>query len=437
MGNCNEKRRYYFGIDLGTTNSVLAYAEVDPDNQETTPISPEIVEINMPGRTNPRAYDTDKLLPSCVYFNRTGQSIVGTHAKGMLKSPHANVVKSIKTKMGTSAPIFGYSPEEISKQVLKALIDGVPGWVFPTDVFPPDEVVIGIPASFEPSMCRATLDAAKKAGIKNPILVHEPIAALHDYRNQQERGLFPVGVIGIEFTDEPKLILVFDLGGGTLDVTLHEVSLSNNGKLSVKELAISRYTSIGGDNFDKLLAKYFLDIHEKGRGGLTNRKQLKPQFQEYAEEAKINLSTHIEMNKLHGVFNPRTTQIGFTSLNRFRRPDGVFNYNLTLCEYEKVIAPLLAHHLTLNSNPMSSASKSSDNIIDPILNVLEKGQQKFGSEETIKPHAVLLNGAMTNLYTVQKRLKTLFQNVPVSPILDPDIAVARGAVIAHYDKYNP
>lgn len=437
MGKCNEKPHYYFGIDLGTTNSVLAWAKVDPSNLGETPINPQAVEIKMPARTNYRANGFGELLPSCVYFkDNQPNPIVGMYAKGMLISQPKNVVKSIKTKMGTAHSMFGYKPSEISARILQTLVDGVPIGFPRGDLL--NEVVIGIPASFEEGMCDATLEAAKNAGFINPILIHEPIAALYDYSNQQNKGLFPPGAAGIEFsTDEPKLILVFDLGGGTLDVSLHQVSLGSEQKLCVNEIAVSRYTSIGGDNFDNLLAEHFLDIYQRSLGILHNRDLLKPQFQEYAEQAKITLSAKIERDKLRGTFNPKTTQIEFTSLNRYQKQDGVFNYNLTLCKYEEIIAPLLAHNLTLKSVAMFSPSVPPDNIIDPVLDVLKEGQNSLDSKTIPEPDAVILNGAMTRLHTIQKRLADFFPCVSISSIGDQDVAVARGAVVEHYNRYNP
>ena len=441
MEKHNGKRRYYFGIDLGTTNSVVAWADIE--EQESEFIEPKVVNIKMPDPINDEATDDgDYWLPSCVYFrDDPPEKIVGKFAKGMLLARPTQVEKSIKTKMGTSYTNFGCDPKKISKYILEALYAGihVPG--FPTDEFL-KEVVIGVPASFETHMSDATLNAAKLARFQTPILIHEPVAAIYDYKNQRDRGTLPDWALGIEFkVNDPQLISVFDLGGGTLDVTLHKVSLCDNQKLSVKEIAVSRYTNIGGDNFDEKLAEHFLSIRKQEHSTLPITDSIKRQYQEYAEQTKIDLSDEIYAQQTAGTFDPKKCKIAFQSRGRDGMPDGVCmppNYDLTLCEYEEIVAPLLANHLTLSDVATFCPSTSFENIIDPILQVLQDGQSALKSETPITPDAVLLNGAMTRLHTIQERLKTFFPNkVTISPIVDPDKAVARGAVIAHYNMYNP
>ena len=442
MEKHNGKPRYYFGIDLGTTNSVVAWADIE--QQEGEFIEPKVVDIEMPDPINAAAIVYGDQLPSCVYFKDNRQEkIVGKYAKEMLLARPKDVEKSIKTKMGTSYTNFGCNPEEISKYILKALCDGIYVPEFPADEFLKDEflkeVVIGVPASFEPHMEESTREAAKLAGFQKSTLIHEPVAVIHDYSNQRNRGLLPDWGLG-EFNDNPQLILVFDLGGGTLDVTLHEVSLGDNQKLSVDKIAVSRYTDIGGDNFDEKLAEHFLGIRKRINPTFPIMASIERQYQEYAEQAKIDLSEEIYNQKAAGTFDPKKCKIAFQSRGRGGMPNGVCdppNYDLTLFEYEEIVGPLLANHLTLSDVATFCPSTSFENIIDPILQVLQDGQSALNSETPITPDAVLLNGAMTRLHTIQERLKTFFPDeVTVSPIVDPDKAVARGAVIAHYNMYN-
>ena len=418
MGKHNEKSRYYFGIDLGTTNSVLAWTKGDP---ETEVIEPKVVKIEMPSQIAPDrvpeasspwpAMEHNELLPSCVCFPYGRRDpIVGPHAKGALIRTGSRSVKSIKTQMGTgySREFDGnsYNAPEISAKILKALVDGAPSGFPKEDLL--EEVVICVPASFDNKMRDATKAAAKIAKFKNPILLDEPHAALYDYRNQQERGEFPPGAIGIEFSIEPKLILVFDLGGGTLDVSLHNVFYDPpKNKLLIQDSVVSRYTAIGGDNFDRLIAEYFLSH--------SVNKAPRSFVQEYAERAKIDLSNKSKAILRAGK-NPNTaeTQINIPVLGG--------SFDLTLSEYEKIVSPLLAHNLTLET-------VKSNNIIYPIVDVLKKWEKDFGFIP--EPDAVLLNGAMTRLHTIQKRLKDFFPSVPISVLGDPDKAVARGAVVHH------
>ena len=435
-----KKPRYYFGIDLGTTNSVLAWADIE--EEEGGFIVPKVVDINMPARADALARDKKDYLPSCVYFReKPPEIIVGTHAKGKRIGLPDRVEKSIKTKMGTSYKHFACNPQQISAHILRGLYNEVDDPRFPPIEALLEEVVIGVPASFEQDMCDATSEAAELARFKKSTLIHEPIAAMYDYKNQQNRGVLPNWVLDIEFSfDKPKYILVFDLGGGTLDVALYEVVLCNKQELDVKQIAVSRYTAIAGDNFDCLLAKHFLDIYEKITGIPPIASSIERQFQEYAEQAKIDLSHEIFARRTASSFDPKKCKIAFWSQGSDGTSDKICkppDYDLTLCEYEKIVAPLLGNHLTLSDVATFCSSIPPSNIIDPILYVLKKAQSELNSEKPIIPNAVLLNGAMTRFYTIRKRLETFFPGVNVSPIGDPDKAVARGAVIAHYNMHNP
>ena len=305
-----------------------------------------------------------------------------------------------------------YTAPKLSSKILTTLVDGVPTYVPKNELL--NEVVIGVPASFDAKMKKDTEDAARIAGFKTPILFDEPIAALYDYRNQQEQGKFPPGAVGIEFSDVPKLILVFDLGGGTLDVSLHKVTSAGGNKLNIQNSLVSRYTAIGGDNFDNLIAAYFLDKTGKPYS-------LKPFVQEYTEHVKIALS-HEATTRIRNGKNPNSAK------TRINIPVLGASFQLTLSEYKEIASSLLAYNLTLEA-------VNSNNIIYPIIDVLKKWEEKFGSIPT--PDAVLLNGSMTRFYTIQERLEHFFPDVPISNLGNPEIAVARGAVVEHYNMHNP
>ena len=420
MENQNEKPRYYFGIDLGTTNSVLAWAKGEQGSEF---IEPEVVKIGMPGHIN-HIPDTEnewpdivhgELLPSCVFFPPRGTTpIAGPHAKGELRHTPQRVVKSSKTEIGNPSYSkdfdgISYKAFEISAETLKTLVNGVPASVPRCELL--NEAVIGVPASFDATMRKETEKAAKKAGFKNPILFDEPIAALYDYRNRQERGLLHGRDMGIN-TTEPKLILVFDLGGGTLDVSLHKVTSAGRDKLNIPDSVVSRYTAIGGDDFDNLLATFFL----KKTGATAN---LRPYAREYAEDVKIALSNEADYRSDP---DSATTTISMPIL----KPG--FGLTLTLSKYEEIVSSLLAYSLTLTT-------VNSNNIVYPIIDVLKKWEAEFGFIPT--PDAVLLNGSMTRFYTIRKRLEHFFPDLPISDVGNQEMAVARGAVIKHYNRYHP
>ena len=424
---------YYIGIDLGTTNSVMAWGTLNP---QTNQLETKVVEIKM--MIERGGSGKKELLPSCVYFKEGGPPIVGEYAKTMIGRTN-RVVKSIKSKMGTQAQFdFDgslYDPAVISSQILKHLAASAESLFR----FIPDDVVVTVPASFDSDMREATIEAAKLAGFRTQeddgsprdILLDEPRAALYDFINRHNKGEFPD--ILIDFR-KPKTILVFDLGGGTLDVSLHSISYEQERyTLNVEDLAISRYTRIGGDDFDQKLADRFFDAYaDRLPNNLEDDEidMLKNKFREYAEQAKIDLSSEIENGKLMGYFDPESVE---TEIIQTPFENHVFEYDLTLYEYEQIIAPLLGLDFTLDAVNQLDTLSNCDNIVYPILDVLRKAEEKKGNIPSID--AVLLNGGMTNLHTIQERLETLFGFPPITAG-DPDKAVARGAVVYHYNLHR-
>ena len=428
-----DQRNYYIGIDLGTTNSVMGWGILNP---QTNQLDTKIVEITM--MIERGGIGKKALLPSCVYFKEGGPPIVGEYAKTMIGRTN-RVVKSIKSEMGTQTPFDfdgnTYDPAVISSQILKHLALSAKSLFN----FIPDDVVITVPASFDSDMREATIEAARLAGFRTEeddgsprdILLDEPRAALYDFVNKQNNGEIPETLIDFH---KSQTVLVFDLGGGTLDVSLHRVSYyQERYTLNIEDLAISRYTQIGGDDFDQKLADRFLEVYQDRVPNNFDDSQmdmLKSEFQEYAEQAKIDLSSEIENSKLIGHFDPESVKI---EIIKVPFENQVFEYDLTLSEYEEIIDPLLGPDLTLDAVNHLDKLSNCDNIIFPILDVLRKAEQKDGNIPNI--NAVLLNGGMTKFHTIQKRLETLFGFRPITAG-DPDKAVASGAVVYHYDLHR-
>jgi len=420
-----EKPNIYFGIDLGTTNSVISWGYLDPKTQD---FILDVIPIDMQVGANEVA--KNELLPSCVYFAEDSTQIVGPFAKTMIRTQERAVVKSIKSYMGTPRRFefhnTTYTPARISALILKMLADGAE-----IDLGSrPQDVVITVPASFNPDQRAATLEAAKLAGfqISDDILLDEPHAALYAFINRPNAQLL------IDFTD-PKLVMVFDLGGGTLDVSLHKISYGQNQNLDIGNVSTARYTQIGGDDFDKLLADHFIkDYDDKIPSSIDEIQMglMKKAFQEYAEQAKTDLGTKFQTRtKTHGAEpDPATVT---TKVLQTPYENRVFQYELTLSKYEQIIEPLLANHLNLNSvNDIDTLPFNDDNIIYPILDVLDKAKQRFGKLPQID--AVLLNGGMTRLHIIRERLRKFFgEDVHILEAGDPDKAVALGATYYHHD----
>ena len=432
------KKNYYLGIDLGTTNSLIAWGRIDP---RTNQIETKTIDINMMiagggmGRSN--------LLPSFVYFKEKSVPIIGAYAKDMQGRQPDRVVKSVKSLMGiTKALEFDgkkYTPAEISALILKHMVHSA-GSFFG---FVPDDVVIAVPASFDSDMRNATIEAARLAGFKiqeddgspRNILLSEPKAALYDFINRQNKGEIPDSLIDFR---EPKNVLVFDLGGGTLDVSLHKIFLNGEtGRIEIEDYSISRYTRIGGDDFDLYLVDEFMQVFSR-KVNLSElndfqRNDLRAKFLQIAEEAKIELSSEIENRRIAGLTDFDAVETEIIKANIF--DNKLFEYDLSLSKYEQLISPLLGKNLDLVSLQRIDEldGKQMNNIIYPILDVLRKANEKSGGETHVD--AVLLNGGMTKLYSIQKRLKDFFGFKPIA-VGDPDKAVARGAVVYHYDLHR-
>ena len=423
------------GIDLGTTNSVIAWGKVDSKNVE-----PEIIDVRMFNKEG--ALVSTPLLPSCVHFPiGKDYPIVGEYGKGFTDTDNKErTFKSFKIHMGDKNYVEkidgkSYSATDFSAMVLRHLKESAERTLFRNIPFP-DNVAIAVPASFEPHMEEATRKAAKLAGFKNPVLIQEPKAVLEDLEMRMFLGR--MGHIDFDF-EKPKLVLIFDLGGGTLDVSLYKVVFGEDRlDLQPKKIAVSRFTAIGGDNFDKKVRDYLLQKYiaisrftaiggddsdqeladyllQNYKGvGTSEKEELEHRFLLEAEYAKIELSIQIEKWKTFG----QSDKLDTDSIKADQ-------CKLSLSQYAEGVEELLAHDLTWDSIDQYNPAEKPENIIDPIFNVLKKSEKKLG--HIPKPDIVMLNGSMAKTYTIQERLKTFFGFSPVD-VGFLELNVARGAV---------
>lgn len=251
---------HYLGIDLGTTNSVIAWGS--PRSRLHDFFEPHVLEVEQLGFQGKTF--RGRRLPSAVFFKEGEAPIVGEFALKDAYStlPHL-VVRSVKSRMGSGQEVsvgsHKYTPAYISSLILRKLRAATRS-KFGAEL---EDVVITVPASFSPDMRQDTLDAARQAGFKiegsdgapRNMLLDEPRAALYFLIHQQKRGQISTSLV--DFTS-PKNILIFDLGGGTLDVSLCTVQSNYESlDLDVRDPFLARYSRIGGDNFDELIAKFF------------------------------------------------------------------------------------------------------------------------------------------------------------------------------------
>lgn len=424
------QNQFYIAIDLGTTNSVIARANFS--NGRLVPCVLDIPRKNETGSTS-----RDKLLPSVVYYskNRSGEmsADVGNYAKSRYGIKNNYVCKSVKSLMGRteSVPLAGEiedkTPADVSAQILRYLVNQTKKILHQTYL---NDVVITVPASFDSDQCQATIDAARSAGLNvdnsHDILLYEPKAVIYDFMRMQEDGEIPSNLLDLE---TEKNVMVFDLGGGTLDVTLHRVGRSENGLYNITDLAISRYTAIGGDNFDELLAADMLKKFEEDEDNVkisgNRREEVMCKLRRLAESMKLELSMEYTNSRDYGT--PIDDDCEFEVMDVNLYDSYALELTYTKAEIEEILAPLMGYNYKIDDvkKIQHMDEKDVNNIIYPILDVLEKA----GGD--VKIDAVLLNGGMTKFYLITERLKEFFGFEPLE-ISDPDLAVARGAVYYHY-----
>lgn len=439
------------GIDLGTTNSVLATVNMKPNGDLVS----KVVDIPRPVDIYSTVSSGSKLstmkrptLPSCIYYReeKNYEPLVGDFAKIQYPlRPHL-VAKSIKSQMGRpvaegiSGDIPDKTPAEISARILKHLLKATSS-IYRCEI---DDAVITVPANFDSAMCKATRDAAEMAGIKvrnadgseRPVLLSEPNAVVYDFLNQVRNGEISSHILDL---DESKNVLVFDFGGGTTDVTLHEIKRREDHKevLKVREIATNRYTLLGGDDFDEEIAiamyKRYLKQFASHPAVVTKlkqeRKMIMPQLRVYAEHLKLDLNERCSEDYCSG-WDDDDDEIYITTGGNMGGIGYSYDDTFSKEEVEEILASFMAKNLVFDDYKRMDKITATRNIIYPILDVLKKAADKMGTDH-VKVDAVLLNGGMSKFYMVKDRLKEFFGFDPIVA-LDPDQAVARGAAVYHY-----
>ncbi len=429
------EKQFYAAIDLGTTNSVISYGNIVNDK-----LKPVVLELDRKNETGSRS--RSPLLPSVVFYykNNEGKMVtdVGDYAKSRYGTRAGYVCKSVKSLMGVSdqvplvEEIEDKTPSDVSAQILSYMVNSAKTRLFQKEL---RDVIITVPASFDSDQCQATLDAARKAGLNvdnaHDILLYEPKAVIYDFMRMQEAGEIPSNLLSLE---TEKNVMVFDLGGGTLDVTLHRVGCSQEGVYNIRDLAISRYTLLGGDNFDELLARDMLSRFEEMYGitvSIKRREEVLCKLRKLAEHLKMELAMAYENARMSDLELPADYE--FEEMDVSLYDAYAFECTYTREEIEQILAPLMGYQYGLEDvgRIQKLGEKDVNNIIYPILDVLDKA----GGDTKID--AVILNGGMTKFYLIRNRLEEFFGFQPLTTS-DPDLAVARGAVYYHYclHKYH-
>ena len=440
------------GIDLGTTNSVIATINTKPNGD----IVSKVVEI-------PRAIDSYNVmgggvklssakgttLPSCIYYQeeKNYEPIVGDFAKNQYHLRTHLVSKSVKSKMGNefveglSDGIPDKTPAEVASRTLQHLIKAT-SKIYKTNI---TDAVITVPANFDSVMCRATRDAAELAGIKvknedgsdRPVLLSEPNAVVYDLINQIRNGEIADCILDL---NEKRNVMVFDIGGGTLDITVHEIeqrkSLENTVK--VNEIATNRYTLLGGDDFDEYIAMAMYDRYCQKASSYPeilqkikkDKEKIMPIFRIYAENLKIELNNEKSNDSAEDSWWDDEDEKIFNVGGAVGSVGFSYDDEFTDEEIEEILEPLMGYDFDIEDYKRLDKISNTKNIIYPVLDVLKKVSEKFETDE-FEIDAVILNGGMSKFYMVKDRIEKFFGFEPIIA-LDPDLAVARGAAVYHH-----
>ncbi|WMW22318.1 molecular chaperone DnaK [Methanolobus mangrovi] len=346
------------GIDLGTTNSCMAVIEGG---------EPTIIPNAEGGRTT----------PSVVGFSKKGEKLVGQVAKRQLITNSENSVSSIKRHIGESDYRVklidkDYSPQEISAMILRKLKEDAEAYLGETIT----QAVITVPAYFNDSQRQATKDAGTIAGLEVMRIINEPTAAALAY--------------GLDRDDEDHKILIYDLGGGTFDVSILELG---GGVFEV--LSTSGDTHLGGDDFDQRIVDYLVEEFKRNEGiDLSKDRAALQRLKDAAEKAKIELSGVATTN----------VNLPFITADANGQPKHI-DIDLTRAQFEKMTSDLLDRTMVSVNQAMKDAKLSAKDI-----------------------DRVLLVGGSTRMPAVSEAVKKATEKDPYKNI-NPDEAVAVGAAV--------
>lgn len=423
-------RKLCLGIDLGTTNSKAAFLDYRSNSKNISPEKLSIKQLGSSQREEQRDY-----LPSVVLFETDGNTVyVGEYARRYSVNFPDRSVRSIKRLMGKSwrhkVPGWNmlWTPQGISAFILRKIYNQATESLHDSqrDL---DSVTISVPASFGSRQRQATVQSAKLAGFVGDVrLIDEPSAALiHAIHDRYETG---------QDFDRKTNILVFDMGGGTLDVSLAVVEPKSD-LISVKVLSRSRYTELAGIEFDLRLSAYLVKRLEGLGLHINSQRDLQRVYRtalfDLAEPLKMDMSAFLKANSRWGThikqglpfdFDPNDLNQGVTIKPRERQMDlekGEFeleNIRVPFLHFSQVLAPFFAP--VQENDPDATGT-----IYGPIIKALK---EKGISEKEID--IVLLHGGMCQLPLIRFGLQNYFpENVEITPTPDAMTSVAQGAAL--------
>lgn len=407
----------YFGIDLGTTNTVVSMGSLTSDGV----IKSEKIKILQ--------FDEDKslvkdfTLPSMIYVDKYNEEFVGKIAKSIKCKNSKKVLSNTKRYIGTNQTwrlgnkIF--TAKDVSKIILKTCKESMKIYNNGNEV---EKVTITVPASFNTDQIKDTKDAAMEIGFKEVNLIPEPTAGLIDFINEQSNLKKHQRIINLE---KKSRIMVFDLGGGTCDVAVVDV-FTEGRKLYFSEVAIGRYDEVGGIDFDNKVATYKLnefliennidynDLEDIEKEGMIRSLRI------FSENAKEHISKCLENNSYFG------EKFNYIIENFYK--NNTYNFSIDKDEYDYIIKDFFINSVDIYKRDDEESKK---NIVDPIINTLN--DYKISKEGI---DYLYLVGGMTKYPTIKDEIRKIL-NISEDKIIipsDPLGCVSKGASI--YDYYD-
>ncbi|EJF07578.1 molecular chaperone [Thiovulum sp. ES] len=408
------------GIDLGTTESTVSVVEIS--GRRDNPME-KLRSLNIFQHDSSHNSVTNMNgLQSSIYINRETETIyVGEFAKKIYSDGHKplQTIRSVKTRIGGESEIdvplqndkndkISFDMTELSSILLKQIRDSVKQQLGSDDF---EAVTITIPAGFNSDERRATIEAGHLAGFQHVNLLDEPTAVLLYFLNSENSFEF-----GDEFFDKNRKVLVYDIGGGTLDISIANILLDDD-DFDISILGRSERMDFGGDDIDKRIASYFLEEFEKINPSISARTPeeqavIVSRIVSHAERHKVSLS-----KKISSTENPKLKQRKRETVN-FEIIDGLSIRDLTLNDQNlrEILSDLIANN---------------GKLLQPLINTLKKSKLQKDDIDM-----VILTGGSGKFYLVEETLRKFFGNTTKIVDFTEREAVSKGASIHSYNFNN-
>lgn len=440
------KNEFNIGIDLGTSNSLLAFTLPSLGKSKIEKREPQLLKIY---DVKPDEHESESyLLPSWIYYNPQEEEPVikvGKEVKNdlwMVPQERSRCIRSFKKLMSENQTINGLTTIELSAKILQTLREKAESF-FKKDL-ESSRVVITVPAGFGEQARLNTIQAIKLAGFYSELEEHFPLldesaAICYAYLT------YLLGTGKITIGGAPKTCLIYDHGGGTLNVTLHRFSVQEGNIIKIENIAVSRLNNLGGDYFDSKIAeklsKQFFSDPERKKKFISKESQVLDESIVWGEIIKIYFSEKLEKQPLISVDS-------YVNDIPYILGDPSFRIDMKFDTYKELIAPIIRsdENTTIwnyRKFVESSLYNKKDNIIYPIIECLINAEEKnkehwkeINKDGNVKIDFLILNGGMTKEFHVRKRVENFFQVDKTGIMLlhpdNPDQTVALGASLYNY-----